>query len=78
MTTASVENDNDSQVRSPITQEVIKAMNIEQNTPEAENDSSSNIMVPSLEIKGQLIAEAVPLGVNHGNNVEKIIDETKV
>ena len=52
MTTASVENDNDSQVRSPITQEVIKAMNIEQNTPEAENDSSSNIMVPSLEIKG--------------------------
>ena len=54
-------------------------MNIKENNTGAGIDSSSsNIMIPSLEIKGKLIAEAVPTGVNHGDLVEKIIDETKV
>ena len=35
-------------------------------------------MIPSLEINGKKIADAVPQGVNHGDNVEKIIEETKV
>ena len=35
-------------------------------------------MVPPLEINGKKIADAVPQGVNHGDNVERIIEETKV
>ena len=35
-------------------------------------------MVPALEINGKKIAEAVPSGVNYGNRVDQIIEETKV
>lgn len=35
-------------------------------------------MVPPLEINGKKIADAVPSGVNYGNEVEKIIEKTKV
>lgn len=35
-------------------------------------------MVPPLEIKGKIIADAVPVGVNHGDKVEKLVNETKV
>lgn len=35
-------------------------------------------MIPPLEINGKKIADAVPTGVNHGNKVEKIIEEIKV
>ena len=35
-------------------------------------------MVPALEIKGKKIADEVPAGVNHGDKVDKLIEETKV
>ena len=34
-------------------------------------------MVPPMEIKGKVVADAVPVGVNHGDKVEKIIEESK-
>ena len=56
-------------------------MNLEQQTTSGSglpHKTDSNMMVPSLEIKGKIIAEAVPKGVNHGDQVQKYIDQTKV
>ena len=33
-------------------------------------------MVPALEIKGKVVADSVPLGVNFGNQVDRIVEET--
>lgn len=34
-------------------------------------------MVPALEIKGKVIAVEVPKGVNFGDQVERIVEETQ-